>query len=76
MQERTLREYWRHTPTGRFWAVEFVDGVLAGACGPIDPREVTPVILPGLLFDFRDLYWIRKHLDDFAREGSGDGARA
>lgn len=62
------REYWRHLPSGKLWAVELVDGSLAGACGPLDPREVAPIILPGLVLDFRDLLWIRDHREDFSRD--------
>ena len=61
-----LHQYWRHTPTGQMWAVRIVDGELVGACGPLDPKEVPPKVLPYLPFHFRDVLWIRDNHRDFA----------
>ncbi|MGZ4335115.1 MAG: hypothetical protein ACXVRJ_12720 [Gaiellaceae bacterium] len=33
-------EFWRERATGEVWAVELVDGVVTGACGPLDHSEV------------------------------------
>ena len=41
-------------------------GEPVAACGPLDPREVAPMILPYLWFHFRDVKWIREHRMDFA----------
>ena len=48
------------------WAVQIVDGQLVGACGPLDPEEVPPKVLPYLPFHFRDVLWIRDNPQDFA----------
>jgi hypothetical protein len=63
-----VHQYWRHQATGRLWAVELVDGTLRGVCGPLDPREAVPGLLPVLPFDFRDLRWVRDHADEFVLE--------
>ena len=58
-------QYWRHIPTAKVWAVQLQDGVLIGACGPLDPREVPVRILPYLSYHFGDVVWIQHNRRDF-----------
>lgn len=65
MPRSSGHQYWRYTPTGETWAIQVVNGEPVGACGPLDPREVPPMVLPYLMFHFRDVPWIRTHRLDF-----------
>ena len=68
MKPRVVHQYLKYRPTGQLWAVEVVEGSLRGACGPLDANEVTPRVLPLLMFDFRDVRWIRDHPHEFVPE--------
>ncbi|HZO97971.1 MAG TPA: hypothetical protein VFB42_11410 [Gaiellaceae bacterium] len=39
-------EFWRERRTGEIWAVELVDGVVVGCCGPLHHKEVVASYLP------------------------------
>ena len=75
MPHHTIHEYWLHRPTGQLWAVKITGGQVHGACGPLDPKEVTPAVLPHLWFHFRDVPWIRKQYHAFAPERTGTPSR-
>lgn len=33
-------EFWRERATGEVWAIELVEGVVGGCCGPLDQSEI------------------------------------
>jgi hypothetical protein len=44
-------EFWRKRETGEIWAVELVDGVVAGTCGPLDHSELDEGFLEAFDYD-------------------------
>jgi hypothetical protein len=61
------REFWRHRPTGQFWAVELHDNVLYATAGPLGRGDVDPILLPHLPYEHRYVDWIRDRLAEFIR---------
>ena len=58
-------EFWRAKDDGQIYAIELVDGVVAGACGPLDAENIDERFLA--TFDYapdRDA-WIERHRDLF-----------
>jgi hypothetical protein len=44
-------EFWRNRETGQIWAVELVDGVVVGSCGPLDHSELDERFLETFDYD-------------------------
>lgn len=63
----TTREFWLYKPTGRAWAVELHGGVIAGAAGPLDPKDVHPIILDYLEYFPYEGMWVKERRDQFVR---------
>jgi hypothetical protein len=61
------REFWRHRPTGQFWAVELHDNVLYASAGPLGRDDVDPILLSHLPYERRYVGWIRDRLAEFIR---------
>jgi len=58
-------EFWREKDDGHVYAVELVDGVVSGTCGPLDAGDIDDRFLA--TFDYaadRDA-WIERHRDLF-----------
>ena len=49
------RGYWRHGATGQIWAVETEDGQPVKCCGPLEARDLDPMLLPCLDYSTRDV---------------------
>ena len=61
------REFWRHRPTGQFWAVELHDNVLHASAGPLGRGDVDAILLPHLPYERRYVGWMRDRLAEFSR---------
>ena len=46
----TQHEFWRCSKTGEVWAIELVEGIVAGVCGPLDHSEIEDEFL--VAFDY------------------------
>ena len=57
-------EFWRNR-SGGVWAVELVEGVVAGCCGPLDASEIEDEFLPHLEYSAREAEWIEAHRTEF-----------
>jgi hypothetical protein len=44
-------ELWHDRESGEIWAVELLDGVVAGAAGPLRPGSVSPALLKHFGYD-------------------------
>jgi len=58
-------EYWRERETGQIWAVEFVDGIVVGCCGPLDCDELEQRFLPTLDYSVERAAWVEAHREAF-----------
>jgi len=58
-------EFWRSRDEGHVFAVELVDGVVAGTCGPLEAGDVDERFLA--TFDYSDERgaWLEEHRDEF-----------
>ena len=59
------REFWRDRQDGRVYAVELVDGVVAGACGPLDSSEIEQSFLPTFEYTPDRAAWVESHRADY-----------
>ena len=53
------RGYWRHSTNGQIWAVETEGGRPVKCCGPLEARDVDPMLLPYLDYSTRDVGFLR-----------------
>jgi hypothetical protein len=67
------REFWRHRPTGQFWAVELHDNVVHASAGPLGRGDVDPILLPHLPYERRYVGWIRDRLAEFIQTAAALG---
>ena len=58
-------EFWRDRSGGHVYAVELVDGVVAGTCGPLDPGDVDERFLATFDYAPDSGAWIEHHRDLF-----------
>ena len=58
-------EFWRERATGRVYAVELVDGLVSGCCGPLDASEVEDEFLPTFDYDPGRAAWLEGHREAF-----------
>lgn len=58
-------EFWRERGTGQVWAVELLEGVVAGACGPLDHSELDEEFLEAFDYATERAAWIEAHRDVF-----------
>jgi len=58
-------EYWRERATGHVWAIELVDGVVVGCCGPLDRDELEERFLPTLDYSGELAAWAESTREDF-----------
>lgn len=58
-------EFWRERATRETWAIELLDGIVFGCCGPLDHSEVEEQFLES--FDYSPLRaaWVEGHRDAF-----------
>jgi hypothetical protein len=74
--EQTDLAYWVHTPTGYVWAVEVeADGDIVSAAGPLLATEAAPEVISHLIFDTRDVAWIKHNWQHFMRASSSESCR-
>lgn len=59
------REFWREREGGHVYAVELVDGVVAGTCGPLDSSDVDERFLPTFDYAAEWAAWVDKHREGF-----------
>jgi hypothetical protein len=59
-------EYWRHT-CGEYWALQFRQGELWAACGPIAREDIVADLLPHLPYDRRLAHWVTMNRPNLAR---------
>jgi hypothetical protein len=38
-------EFWRERASGEVWAIELLDGIVVGSCGPLHWSEINPSFL-------------------------------
>ena len=58
-------EFWRDQAGGRVYAVELLDGVVSGICGPLDAGEIDDRFLASFDYTPDQAAWLEKHRDDF-----------
>jgi hypothetical protein len=58
-------EFWRERGTGEVWAVELLEGVVSGTCGPLDHSEVEERFLDTFDYSAERAAWIEQHRDAF-----------
>ena len=58
-------EYWRERETGEVCAVELLDGVVVGYCGPLNASELEEQFLKTLDYSPERAAWIEAHRDAF-----------
>jgi hypothetical protein len=67
-REHTDLAYYVHRRTGHVWAVELsCTGDILYAAGPMLRTEATPRVLQHLVFDIRDVEWIKRNRQQFVR---------
>ena len=58
-------EFWRERGTGYVWAVELLEGVVVGACGPLEHSERDEEFLETFDYATGRAAWIEAHRDAF-----------
>jgi hypothetical protein len=58
-------EFWRECATGEVWAIELLEGVVVGSCGPLDHSEIEESFLVALDYSPKRAAWIEAHRDAF-----------
>jgi hypothetical protein len=58
-------EFWRERATGETWAIELLDGVVLGCCGPLDHSEVEQQFLESFNYSPVRAAWVEGHRDAF-----------
>lgn len=58
-------EFWRERGTGQVWAIELLEGVVVGACGPLDHSELCEEFLKAFDYAAERSAWIEAHRDAF-----------
>ena len=58
-------EFWRERGTGEIWAVELLDGVVVGCCGPLTRSEVEERFLRTFDYSPARAAWVEAHRDAF-----------
>ena len=58
-------EYWRERETGEVWAVELLEGVVVGCCGPLDPSELEEQFLKAFDYTAERATWVEANRDAF-----------
>ena len=59
------REFWRERDGGHVYAVELVDGVVAGTCGPLESGDVDERFLPTFDYTGEWATWVDGHREAF-----------
>jgi len=58
-------EFWRERETGDVWAVELLEGVVVGLCGPLHHSEVDEGFLETFGYSTERAAWVEQHRDAF-----------
>lgn len=58
-------EFWRERGPGEIWAVELLDGVVVGCCGPFTRSEVEERFLRTFDYSPARATWVEAHRDAF-----------
>jgi hypothetical protein len=58
-------EFWRERATGEVWAIELVEGIVGGCCGPLDQSEIEEQFLKTFDYSPRRAAWVDAHRDAF-----------
>ena len=58
-------EFWRERETGEVMAIELLDGVVVGECGPLDHSELEAQFLSTFDYSPARAAWIEAHRDAF-----------
>ena len=58
-------EFWRDRGDGHVYAVELVDGVVSGTCGPLDAGEVDDRFLATFDYASERAGWLEEHREGF-----------
>jgi len=58
-------EFWRGRGDGHVYAVELVDGVVSGMCGPLDPGDVDDRFLATFDYASDRADWVEQHREEF-----------
>jgi hypothetical protein len=58
-------EFWRERASGEVWAIELVDGVVAGCCGPLEHNELEEGFLETFDYTAERSSWVEAHRADF-----------
>jgi CBS domain-containing protein len=66
-------EFWRDRSDGHVYAVELVDGVVSGTCGPLDQGEVDDRFLATFDYATERAGWIEEHREEFDLHGAVPG---
>ena len=63
-------EFWRERAGGDVYAVQLVDGLVAGAYGPLELHDIDERFLVTLDYDQGRAAWLEDHRDDFELYGT------
>jgi hypothetical protein len=58
-------EFWREGGTGKIWAVELLEGIVVGCCGPLDHSELEEQFLETFDYSEERAPWVEGHRDAF-----------
>jgi len=58
-------ELWRERGNGEVWAMQLLDGVVVGCCGPLALRNRETSYLSSLEYSARRAPWVEAHRDAF-----------
>jgi hypothetical protein len=58
-------EFWRERRTGEVWAIELLEGVVVGSCGPLDHSELDETFLEAFDYSPGRSASIEAHRDAF-----------
>ena len=61
----TEYEFWRERETHEVWAIEFVDGVVTGLCGPLPHCDIDEAFLDSFAYSPERAAWVEEHRDAF-----------
>lgn len=63
--ELKAHEFWRERSSGRVYAVQLVDGLVTGCCGPLDMSEIDDEFLPTFDYSEERAGWLEQHREEF-----------
>jgi CBS domain-containing protein len=58
-------EFWRERTGGHVYAVELVDGLISGTCGPLEAGDLDHMFLASFDYTPDQAAWLEEHRDEF-----------